>query len=249
MQFLFRVKSKGGYQQATLHPWPCLAFSLPFLAIYEGGLVCLGHHQQDSIRTGADTWLHWVLAGIGLTQYFWTAAFILLFLGVWAWRARKGRPSDLIGICTGMAVESIVFALLLCGLSRGVNALIARASGVILAESASTESTLQLIVTYMGAGIYEELIFRLLLFSATLWLLYHVRLSGKTALFVAALSSSLLFAAAHHFGPHGEDFDARAFFFRALAGLYFTFVFYYRGFGIAAGSHAVYDVIVGILAM
>ena len=63
----------------------------------------------------------------------------------------------------------------------------------------------------------------------------------------AAIVSSLLFAAAHHVGVHGEWpihwFD---FTFRVVAGMFFSFVFIYRGFGIAAGSHAAYDLLVGL---
>ena len=57
----------------------------------------------------------------------------------------------------------------------------------------------------------------------------------------------MLFAAAHHLVPGGEPFQAFDFAFRTLAGGFFAVVFLYRGFGIAAGSHAVYDLLVGIL--
>ena len=246
-QFLFRVKSKGGYRKATLHPWPCLIFALPLLAVYEGGVLCLGGRQPEALRTGADTWLHWVLQGVGLHQLYWTPACVLLMLAGWAWLARKDRPGDLIGLCTGMAVESIVYALALCGLSRGLSALIEHLRTRLAAPS-PTENTLQQIVTYLGAGVYEEVIFRLLLFSALLWLLNQIRLGGKLGLSLSALVSALLFSIAHHLGPHGESFDASAFLFRTVAGFSFAFLFYMRGLGVAAGAHALYDVIVGVLA-
>ena len=59
--------------------------------------------------------------------------------------------------------------------------------------------------------------------------------------------NSLLFSAAHHVGPYGEQFHWFAFIFRFLAGVFFSVVYVYRGFGIAAGSHAAYDIMVGVL--
>ena len=74
----------------------------------------------------------------------------------------------------------------------------------------------------------------------------------RVSMIAAVLLSSLLFAAAHHVGPYGEEFHWRAlaswsiFAFRTLAGIFFSVVYVYRGFGIAAGSHAAYDILVGV---
>jgi membrane protease YdiL (CAAX protease family) len=61
------------------------------------------------------------------------------------------------------------------------------------------------------------------------------------------VASSLLFAAAHYVGPLGDAFDLYSFTFRTLAGMFFAILFVVRGFGIAAGTHALYDVLVGLL--
>ena len=62
----------------------------------------------------------------------------------------------------------------------------------------------------------------------------------------AVILTSLLFSAAHYVGPHGEPFDAFSFSFRCIAGAFFAVLFVWRGFGIAAGTHAMYDIFVGI---
>ena len=51
--------------------------------------------------------------------------------------------------------------------------------------------------------------------------------------------TSVLFSAAHYIGPSGEVFRWYTFLFRFLAGTMFAVLFRYRGFGIAAGTHAV----------
>ena len=61
--------------------------------------------------------------------------------------------------------------------------------------------------------------------------------------------TSLLFSAAHYVGPCGDPFRWLTFLFRFLAGVFFAVLFRYRGFGIAAGTHAFYDVLVGLLTV
>ena len=98
----------------------------------------------------------------------------------------------------------------------------------------------------MGAGIYDEALFRLLLFTGLLRLLRLVRAPTGVAAGFAALASAAFFSAAHHVGPFGEAFDSTVFLFRLLAGLYFALLYQLRGFGIAVGAHACYDVLVGV---
>jgi membrane protease YdiL (CAAX protease family) len=102
-------------------------------------------------------------------------------------------------------------------------------------------------VSFMGAGIYEELLFRLLLLPAVAWILRWCGCRANWALAAAALLTSLTFATAHHLGALGEPFQWYAFIFRMTAGLFFAALFLYRGFGIAAGTHAAYDVLVGLI--
>jgi membrane protease YdiL (CAAX protease family) len=59
--------------------------------------------------------------------------------------------------------------------------------------------------------------------------------------------SALLFSTAHHIGPVGEPFHGYVFVFRTLAGVFFAVVYQYRGFGIAVGAHAFYDILVGVI--
>jgi hypothetical protein len=64
---------------------------------------------------------------------------------------------------------------------------------------------------------------------------------------LAVTGSALAFSVAHHVGVPGEPFTWYAFFFRWVAGVYFAWVFVVRGFGVAVGTHAAYDILVGWL--
>jgi membrane protease YdiL (CAAX protease family) len=102
-------------------------------------------------------------------------------------------------------------------------------------------------ISFMGAGIYEELLFRLMLLPLIAWLLRCCGCKPGWSLAGAAVLTSLIFAGAHHVGPLGEPFQWYAFLFRSVAGLFFATLFIYRGFGIAAGTHAAYDILVGLV--
>jgi hypothetical protein len=99
------------------------------------------------------------------------------------------------------------------------------------------------LVISAGAGLHEELIFRLFGMAGLGWLL--AGLTGPRRAWLAALLlSSLLFSLAHHVGPVAEPFTFDAFVYRALAGAFFGLVYHLRGFAVAAWTHALYDVYV-----
>ncbi len=241
----FIPRRKVGYRQATRHPWPCLLFLLPLLLAYEGGILWIGGSQPDMLRNGADTWLRWGLDRFGLTQLYWPPVLIVAVFLVWSWFRWDERPDDLSGVCLGMALESVGFALALWALSRGLGPLLETVAAQVNGPAPIEEGLAQT-ATFVGAGIYEEVLFRLLLYSGLLLAARLVGLPGLAAVAVAALTSATVFSAAHHVGPYGEAFDEYAFLFRTVAGLYFTALYQVRGFGIAVGTHACYDVLVGV---
>ncbi len=103
-------------------------------------------------------------------------------------------------------------------------------------------------VMAVGAGVYEELAFRLLLLNGLVLLCEKVLdLRPGLALALSIIGSSLLFAGAHHVGPLGEPLRVGVFTYRAMAGLIFALLYQYRSFAIAVYTHAIYDVYVFLL--
>jgi hypothetical protein len=246
----------GQYLQATRHPWPCLVFVLPMLVAYEAGVLLLGGPNPETARNGADHWLRIGLRVIGL-RFFWVppALLAVVFL-VWVVCRRGDRPGDLQNVLIGMVLESVSYALGLWAISRLLAPLLVRA-GVELAlavaglgEAAPSLATpdpgLRQAITYLGAGIYEEALFRLVLFSGLVWLLRYLDLPWAAAIALAAGASATLFSVAHHVGPYGQPYSNYLFVFRLAAGVYFALLYQLRGFGIAVGAHACYNVMVSI---
>jgi membrane protease YdiL (CAAX protease family) len=94
----------------------------------------------------------------------------------------------------------------------------------------------------LGAGLYEELFFRVLLVSA-LAAGARVLLGDKSRMVgaLAAVVGAVVFAAFHYVGPYGDPFQVRSFAFRTISGVAFSALYLVRGFGITAWTHALYD--------
>ena len=96
----------------------------------------------------------------------------------------------------------------------------------------------------VGAGVYEELVFRLVLISVVVMLGADLLRIDRSVVAIGAIVLSSLLFAAHHYQPIGvEQFDVTSFTFRAIAGAYLAAIFWLRGYGPAAGCHAAYNVV------
>jgi hypothetical protein len=225
------------YWAASRTPLTSLVFALPLVLAYEGGVLALG---RGSPRNGADVWLRQILDAVGFGQYFLLPT--LTVIGLLAWHhvehvAWKFRP----GVLVVMALECLFWAAVLIGVARLQERLWP------LAAAFADEGFIARIVAFCGAGLYEEVLFRLLLLPALVWCFERLGFSAIPAACWGLVTSSLLFSAAHYVGPLGDTFAIYSFTFRFLAGMFFASLFLVRGFGIAAGTHAVYDILVGLL--
>ena len=93
-------------------------FLIPMLLAYESGVLLLGG-APGGVRNGADNWMRFGLTALGL-PYFWLPP-LMLVTALFGWNlVRRGdRPKDMVGVLTGMSIESVGFALGLWGVSRG----------------------------------------------------------------------------------------------------------------------------------
>ena len=165
---------------------------------------------------------------------------------IWSWWRWSDRPEDPVTAWFGTAFESALFAVVLWQFSRNFGPII-DGLGIQLQITVRTAPAAQ-ILTFIGAGIYEEVLFRLrAIRRAGAAPAGGVRIPWPVAVLLAARAAAAAFAAAHHVGPYGEPVRADYFVFRTAAGLYFTVLFVARGFGVAVGAHAGYDVLVGVV--
>jgi hypothetical protein len=234
------------YFSATRHPWSSFLFLMPLLAVYEGGVMWLGGDRAEPLRNGADAWLRWAFESFGARHVLLVPALLVLVLLLWSWWRWMDRPLDPVRTWFGMAFESGAYAFLLWQFSQNFGPLVEQL-GIRLEITIPTGPAARAI-TFIGAGIYEEVIFRLGLFALLYYLLRVLSIPILAAVLISGIGAALGFAAAHHIGPYGEPMNPYVFLFRTIAGLYFTVLFVARGFGIAVGAHAGYDLLVGFTA-
>ncbi len=234
------------YYNATRHPVASALFVVPLLAAYELGLAFLELENPQALRNGADTWLIWTFSRVGVGLSYLPGALLGFSLVVWSWWNWKALPKELCSVWMGMLLESAVLALGLWGLSRALGPVVDFV-GLPLTTGSTCDPAIAQIVSFVGAGVYEEVVFRLLLLTLVLQILKLGEVGENLSQVLAIVVSALLFSAAHHVGSAGEDFQGYVFLFRFLAGIYFAVIFQRRGFGVAVGAHTGYDLLVGVI--
>ncbi|MBI2919982.1 MAG: CPBP family intramembrane metalloprotease [Planctomycetes bacterium] len=113
--------------------------------------------------------------------------------------------------------------------------------------SMDNASFLDRFVMSAGAGVHEELLFRLVLLNGLALGLKGLKFGPKEAFLAALLVSSALFSAVHHLGSMGDPFTVWVFTFRLLAGAIFGVIYWFRGLAVAVYTHALYDMYVMII--
>jgi hypothetical protein len=228
----FYSKAENYWVQSR-RPVVSLVFILPFMVIYEMGVVLGG------VKNGADAWIRQFFDLLGFSQHLVLPLFTICLLLAWHYLTHEPWRFSL-GVLSPMAAECLLLAICL------QVGLVFQRSLLLTVAAAAEPGIIAKMVGYLGAGIYEELLFRLILFSAVLWIIRRFWPKQIPSMVLAMLVSSLIFATAHYVGPAGDTFQGFSFLFRFVAGVFFAILFVYRGFGIAAGAHATYDILAGL---
>ncbi|HNU01252.1 MAG TPA: CPBP family glutamic-type intramembrane protease [Acidobacteriota bacterium] len=227
-----------------------LILVVPLLIIYEAGILAV--QLQHPVRNGADALIKALLQVAGVWSAVGFGVLLAAALGarVWVERKRHGgavRREYLLF----MAGESVLYALLLAPVvGRLTQAVLPGLSApAAIAASPGGEFGLgAMIILSLGAGIYEELLFRVLLMSGLLLALKEIfpRWPKWASYTVAATAAALLFSAFHYIGEYGDPFSIVSFTFRFVAGLVLNALYAARGYGIAVWTHALYDIFLAV---
>jgi len=240
------------YWHETRQPIYSLAFVLPMVLVYEVGIVLvngpIAATRGYGVRISSDVLLRGVMeelfSRLGLGGIVMSGMLVVLVLVVWQLASR--RPWKLQPWMLGaMLGESVVLALAYCLVVKVfIDPLV-----VMTIENDQfpfLQSPLfKEVVVFFGAGVYEEFVFRLILIGLVALIVRGMTgASWKVGTFVGIVLAALAFSAVHYVGLVGQDFTWLSFVGRTGAGLFFGTVYYYRGFAVAAGTHALFDVFV-----
>lgn len=232
-----------GYLAVSESAKASLYFLLPFIVLYELGTWYWTFDPLTNTEQRIVAFSLWrdSLAALGATaRWVAPAGVVSVLIGLILVRREKVRLSG--GIFLGMVGESAVlaFPLILLGM------LLARINWPLLARGGGLSSVGPDLILSIGAGIYEEFLFRLIGFAVLHFVLSDfLSLRPSIASAGMVLISGIVFSLYHYWGP--EPFQMQTFVFRSVAGCYFGGIMLVRGFGITAGSHASYDILISLL--
>lgn len=223
-----------GYWQAATRPLTSLVFVLPMVVAYQIGSLFLFDGE------GA-IWAEQILNQFfGLFGVFGQALPAILLVTVLLVRhILEGRAWTVrVGVLAGMAGEAVLWTIpvfVLAGLVQLFGDQIRGLESTII-DDMDWRGRLMIA---LGAGLYEELLFRLIGITALHLLMVDLlRAPERVGRAVAVIVTSLAFAWYH------DPASLVSFVFFALAGGLFGVILLWRGFGIAAAAHALYDVVV-----
>ena len=224
------------YLWATRTPTYAFLSTLPLLVLYEAMIVGVNTGAVTPVRIGAEVWLKQLLALIGTAGSLGLGLAVLLVgIGVFAADRRRAIPIRS-AYFAGLLAESAAYAVVVAMLASRVVGLI------FAAAPAPVGDVWTQLALSIGAGLYEELVFRVLLVGGLALILRRLMADGTAAYVVAAVVGAAVFSGVHYVGALGDVFAWPSFTFRFVFGLLLNVLFLWRGFGVAAWTHALYDV-------
>ncbi len=226
-----------------------ILFALPLLLGYEALAALLSQPGKGELRNGADALLRsafTMVAGVHGSAIFMAAIILIgIALVVRDMRASKDRIRAVVFV--QMLAESVVLALafgFVIGITTAklLGSLHALSTSALALSPLTQTSWPTRLMLSLGAGLYEELFFRVLLVSGLAAGARVVLGLGKRGSgILAAIVGAFIFSAFHYIGPYGDPLQLQSFVFRMLSGVAFSALYLVRGFGIAAWTHALYD--------
>ena len=222
------------YFRKSSSPLYSFIITLPIFLTYELGIFWMRNIEFNYIQNGADVLIEQAILRLGFDVIYVSSIIFLFVLLIIIYYQKHHFNSLSISrpYLGAMFLESIVYAIILFFLM-----------GNLYLMDVSTNDLNCNIILSLGAGIYEELIFRVLLiyiFYQSIKFLF--RLSKFSTNFYAVILSAILFSSFHFIGA--ESFNQEAFAVRFIAGIFLAFLYVQRGFGITAITHSFYDIFV-----
>ena len=216
-------------------------FSLPLFLIYESLILISQPNAEQIVRISVDVWMKSIFTYFGVNAVSFSLL-VMMLLGFFILYKERERLKELrFSYFPIMLIECLIYAIVVAFIS---NMLVSLMLNMSASDPIQSLSYLQKLALSLGAGLYEELFFRVILVSLLI-LLFNKIFGKKWAAVTAAVTlSALLFSAVHYTGSMGDLFTLNSFAYRFIFGLILNGLYVWRGFGVAAWTHAIYDVLV-----
>jgi membrane protease YdiL (CAAX protease family) len=228
--------SPAVYLKQSSHRFYGAVIALVMLTLYEI-LIIWGNATGGVVRNAPEAWFRFLLVTAGISHHHIT--FLMITLSLVAiplfYRSEIGFNPRVLSY---LVLESIFWGAVSGFLIRLV------VVGLFMNTGSLTGSFVSDLGLAVGAGLFEELFFRVLLTTALIWLFARIIRIRWLAVAIAVVVASLAFSLVHYIGSLGDAFTLYSFMFRFIAGLWFTTLYAVRGFAVVCLSHAFYDMII-----
>ena len=226
------------YLRSTRSPLYSFFFTLPLFIIYEIGLLLSTSKDLAYLRNGADALMRKMLSIFGIAGLFWiSGVFLFGFLIIYFIQKYSLDEYEIKSrYFISMVLESLVWSNLLFAFMSNMHILLMATNG---------HRIIQNVTLAIGAGIYEEILFRVILiflFNYVFKLVFRWNNYLRTG--ISIVFASVFFSLFHFIGDFGDYFSFNIFMIRFLAGITLGILYCLRGFGITAWTHSLYDLIV-----
>lgn len=250
------VPARPGYWSQAKQPLHVLVFLLPLIIAYELGLAVFLRSEQGVLSNVAHVRLVRFFQDFGINvpggMYLGGVAIVVVLL---VWQVLSRDPWRINGRVIGiMALESLALTLPLIVFGQIITRTAISTSAMDVLAMSTEQHIRELdlwsrLAISVGAGLYEELLFRMMLIAVIHTLLVDLgKASFGLGAAIAVVVSAVAFAWYHPLTEAAGTFSWRRLVFYFTAGLYFGAIFVFRGFGIVVAVHALYDVIMVTMA-
>ncbi|MBD3617310.1 MAG: CPBP family intramembrane metalloprotease [Gracilimonas sp.] len=215
--------------------------SLPLFLLYELLIIISQPSGEAIVRISVDVWIKTLFAYLGVNAVSFSLLLVAI-IGLFILYKERHRLKELqFTYFPVLILEATVYAIVVAIISQSMVSFILNMAA---SDPINSLSMAQKIALSLGAGLYEELFFRVIL--VTLFILAFSKLLGKkwAGITAAVVLSALLFSAVHYIGSMGDAFTLGSFLYRFLFGIILNGIYVWRGFGVAAWTHAIYDIMV-----
>ena len=227
---------RNSYRWRTLQPVNSLLLVAPLLLVFHAGSASVAAPLFATRDLGR------ILGVFGSTAWYLPPLLVTAVLLI-QHAVRRDRWRLEGSVLAGMLVESVLWAAPLGAINYLCSLLLSTGGHLGAQEAASTVSALQAV----GAGVYEEFVFRLIFLGLITWAIItvcEVRRGKDWVLLIVLAASSLAFSLYHFsWSPEagGAAFNWGDFTWRAAAGVCLGLIYATRGFGIAVGAHVTWN--------
>lgn len=184
-------------------------FSLPLFLIYEGLIIISQPSADQIVRISVDVWIKAVFSSLGVNAVSFSLLVVLLAGIIILYKERERLRTLNFKYFPALLAESTVYGIIVALISSALTSALLNISASNPVEELSY---LQKLALSLGAGLYEELFFRVILVSLFI-LIFNKLFNNKkwASVSAAVVLSALLFSAVHYTGSMGDFFTLNSF--------------------------------------